>query len=160
MPTSDCDVLVVGGGIHGVGVAQAVAAAGHQCSLVESRSLAAGTSSKSSKLIHGGLRYLENFDIGLVRESLQERERLVELAPHLVHRQPFIIPVYPSTSRRPWKLRAGLSLYAILSGLRKHTGFRRVPKSDWKQLDGLSTRDLQKVYQYWDAQTDDRKLTG
>lgn len=159
MSSEDCEVLVVGGGIHGVGVAQAAAAAGYRCTLVESRSLAAGTSSKSSKLIHGGLRYLETFDIRLVRESLLERELLLELAPHLVQRRPFIIPIYPKTSRRPWTLRAGLSLYAILSGLRKHTGFRRVPKREWNQLDGLTTRDLQHVFQYWDAQTDDRKLT-
>lgn len=159
MSGEQCDVLVVGGGIHGVGAAQAATAAGYRTVLMEKQALAAGTSSKSSKLIHGGLRYLETLEFGLVRESLQERERLLRLAPHLVHRQPFVIPVYPTTSRRPLKLRAGLSLYSILAGLRKHTGFRRIPRKEWTKLDGLVTKGLQKVYQYWDAQTDDRMLT-
>ena len=111
----DCDVLVVGGGIHGVGVAQAAAAAGYRTSLVESRDLAAGTSSKSSKLIHGGLRYLESLEIGLVRESLRERGLLLRLAPELVRRQTFFLPVYAETTRRPLTLRLGLSLYALLA---------------------------------------------
>ena len=154
-----CDVLVVGGGIHGVGVAQAAAAAGYETVLVESRSLAAGTSSKSSKLIHGGLRYLEHGHIKLVRESLHERELLIRLAPGLVNRQAFYLPVYKGMSRPAWQLRAGLSLYALLAGLRKHVGFRSVPKREWSSLDGLQTNGLQHVFQYWDAQTDDAALT-
>jgi len=155
----ECDVLVVGGGIHGVGVAQAAVAAGYRTTLVESRDLAAGTSSKSSKLIHGGLRYLESLEVGLVRESLYERELLLELAPELVRRQTFYIPVYGHTSRRPWKMRAGLSLYAVLAGMKKSVRFRSVPKSEWSNLDGLKTDGLQKVFAYTDAQTDDRELT-
>lgn len=154
-----CDVLVVGGGIHGVGIAQAAAAAGYRTALVESRDLAAGTSSKSSKLIHGGLRYLESFEIGLVRESLRERELLLRLAPDLVRRQTFFLPVYAETTRRPWKMRAGLSLYAVLAGLKANVRFRRVPRREWGNLDGLKTDGLQKVYAYTDAQTDDRELT-
>ena len=75
-----CDVLVVGGGIHGVGVAQAAAAAGYSVVLLEQSALAAGTSSKSSKLIHGGLRYLESAEVSLVRESLRERELLIPVS--------------------------------------------------------------------------------
>ena len=90
-PTNQCDILIVGGGIHGVGVAQAAAAAGYETVLVEARELAAGTSSKSSKLIHGGLRYLEHGHIGLVRESLRERELLIRLAPGLVKSQAFFL---------------------------------------------------------------------
>lgn len=155
----ECDVLVVGGGIHGVGIAQAAAAAGYRTTLVESRGLAAGTSSKSSKLIHGGLRYLESFEIGLVRESLRERELLLKLAPELVRRQTFFLPVYAQTSRRPWTMRAGLSLYAVLAGLKSSARFRKVPGREWDRLDGLKTEGLQKVYAYTDAQTDDRALT-
>jgi len=155
----DCDVLVVGGGIHGVGVAQAAAAAGYSTTLVESRDLAAGTSSKSSKLIHGGLRYLESFEIGLVRESLRERELLLEIAPELVHRQTFYVPVYKDTSRHPLTLRAGLSLYAILAGLKKSVRFRTVPRREWSELDGLKTDGLKTVFAYTDAQTNDRELT-
>ena len=87
------DVVVVGGGIHGVGVAQAVAAAGHTVLLLEKTSLAAGTSSRSSKLIHGGLRYLESGQFHLVRESLRERRILLAIAPELVRLKPFILPL-------------------------------------------------------------------
>jgi hypothetical protein len=108
------DVVVIGGGIHGAGVLQAVAAGGYSGLLLEERTLAAGTSSRSSKLVHGGLRYLETFQLGLVRESLEERETLLRIAPGLVRLVPFHIPVYRDSMRRPWKIRAGLSLYALL----------------------------------------------
>jgi len=87
------DIVVVGGGINGVGVAQAAAAAGHSVLLLEKQALAAGTSSKSSKLIHGGLRYLESYEFGLVRESLNERTLLLKLAPELVQLQAFCVPL-------------------------------------------------------------------
>jgi len=153
------DVLVVGGGIHGVGVAQAAAAAGYRVMLLEKSRLADGTSSRSSKLIHGGLRYLESGQFRLVRESLLERELLLRIAPSLVHRQPFYLPVYPNTTRRPLVLRAGLSLYALLAGLRGGTGYRSVPRSEWAGLDGLQLEGASHVFQYWDAQTNDRLLT-
>jgi glycerol-3-phosphate dehydrogenase len=153
------DILVIGGGIHGVGVAQAGAAAGYSVLLLEQTALAAGTSSRSSKLIHGGLRYLENLELRLVRENLRERELLLQLAPGLVQRQPFHIPIYAETSRRPMTLRAGLSLYTLMAAFRRYTGFRSIPRRRWSQLDGLTTTGLQHVFQYWDAQTDDRRLT-
>lgn len=154
-----CDVLVVGGGIHGVGVAQAAAAAGYDAILLEQTALAAGTSSKSSKLIHGGLRYLESKEFSLVRESLKERELLIRLAPDLVRRCGFYIPVYKSTSRSPWLIRTGLSFYSVLAGLNKNTLFRKVPKQEWDSLDGLLTDDLRCVFRYTDAQTNDALLT-
>lgn len=153
------DVVVVGGGIHGVGVAQAAAAAGHSVLLLEKRALAAGTSSRSSKLIHGGLRYLESGQLRLVRESLRERHILLTIAPELVRLKPFILPVYRSTRRRPWQLRLGLSLYALLGGLGPETRFATVPKREWARLDGLQTRGLVTVLRYLDAQTDDAALT-
>ncbi len=153
------DIVVVGGGIHGAGVAQAAAAHGYAVLLLEQRRPAAGTSSRSSKLIHGGLRYLESAAFGLVRESLRERELLLRLAPGLVHRQRFFIPVYPGTSRRPWLIRTGLSIYALLAGLRREVRFQSLPKAQWHDLDGLRTEGLQAVFQYWDAQTDDVRLT-
>lgn len=152
-------MLVIGGGIHGVGVAQAAAAAGYEVVLIEQSRLADGTSSRSSKLIHGGLRYLESAQFSLVRESLHERELLLQLAPDLVKRQKFFIPIYPETSRRPWVMRMGLGLYALLSGLGEYTRFHSVPKNQWHGLDGLKTEKLQAVFQYWDAQTDDALLT-
>lgn len=153
------DVVVVGGGIHGVGVAQAAAAAGHSVLLIEKHSLASGTSSRSSKLIHGGLRYLESGQLRLVHESLVERRILLAIAPELVRLVPFYMPVYRETRRRPWQLRIGLSMYAMLASFGPATRFRTLPSSEWSSLDGLQTRGLQTVLQYFDAQTDDAALT-
>ncbi|MBU6421577.1 MAG: FAD-dependent oxidoreductase [Gammaproteobacteria bacterium] len=155
----DFDLVIVGAGIHGAGIAQAAAAAGHSVLVLERQTIAAGTSSRSSKLVHGGLRYLEQFDIKLVRESLVERERLLQLAPALVKLVPFYIPIYRSTRRRPWEIRVGLSLYALLGGLHTHARFRSVPRRRWDELNGLGRDGLQAVFQYWDAQTDDAALT-
>ena len=153
------DVVVVGGGINGVGVAQAAAAAGHSVLLLEKNELAAGTSSKSSKLIHGGLRYLESYELSLVRESLRERALLLRLAPDLVRLRPFYIPVFRNTRRRPWLVRIGLSLYALLGGLDKADRFEKIDRSKWGELDGLVLDGLRAVYRYQDGQTDDRLLT-
>lgn len=159
MSAHDYDVTVIGGGIHGVGVAQAAAAAGHRVCLLEARDLAAGTSSKSSKLIHGGLRYLESFELGLVRESLRERTTLLRIAPELVHLVPFLIPIYETTTRRPYEIRAGLSLYSLLAGLGQGARFGSVARERWESLDGLRLDGLQHVFRYHDAQTDDAALT-
>jgi glycerol-3-phosphate dehydrogenase len=153
------DVIIVGGGIHGAGVLQAVTAAGHSGLLIEKRALASGTSSRSSKLIHGGLRYLESGQFALVRESLRERAVHLRIAAELVELKPFFIPVYASTSRRPWRLKMGLALYALLGGFDTTTRFGSVPKREWSQLDGLDTRNLDAVIHYYDAQTDDAQLT-
>ena len=153
------DVAVIGGGIHGVGVAQAAAAAGYSVVLFEQKELAYGTSSRSSKLIHGGLRYLESFEISLVHESLRERELLIKLAPDLVRRQSFYIPVYDTTKRAAWMMRAGLTMYSILAGLGKSVRFETIPKSQWGNLDDIKTEGLKKVFRYTDGQTDDRLLT-
>ena len=153
------DLAVVGAGIHGTGIAQAAAAAGHSVLLLEQAAVAAGSSSRSSKLIHGGLRYLETGQFALVRESLRERALMLQLAPELVRVQRFYIPVYAHTRRRPWQLRFGLSLYALLSGLRPESRFGTVPRQQWDGLDGLDTRGLQAVFWYQDGQTDDRALT-
>ena len=155
----DFDVIIVGGGIHGAGVLQAVAAAGHSALLIEKQALASGTSSRSSKLIHGGLRYLESGQFALVRESLRERAVHLRIAPDLVELKPFFIPVYSDTRRRPWQLKLGLWLYALLGGFDSSTRFGTVPKSEWPQLDGLDTRNLDAVIRYYDAQTDDALLT-
>ncbi len=153
------DVMIIGGGIHGVGVAQAAAAAGHSVLLLEKSTLASGTSSRSSKLIHGGLRYLEGMQLSLVHECLRERALLLKNAPSLVKLLPFHIPIYKDTSRRPWLIRSGLSLYSILGGLNHASRFRSLSRSKWHQLDGLDTLELEAVFRYYDAQTDDAALT-
>jgi glycerol-3-phosphate dehydrogenase len=153
------DVVVVGGGIHGAGVLQAAVAAGHSALLIEKGALASGTSSRSSKLIHGGLRYLESGQFALVRESLRERAIHLRIAPDLVQLKPFFIPVYEETRRRPWQLKLGLALYALLGGLHRSMRFGSIAKSEWPRLDGLKTAHLDAVIRYYDAQTDDAQLT-
>lgn len=155
----DYDVLIVGGGIQGVGVAQAAAAAGWRVALLERTALAAGTSQASSKLIHGGLRYLESAHVRLVRESLRERALLLRLAPELVRRVPFHIPVYHGSRRPAWKIHAGLMTYCTLAGLGRDSRFQRLPRRHWDELDGLRTDGLHAVFRYLDAQTDDAALT-
>ena len=152
------DLVVVGGGIQGAGVLQAAAAAGWRAALIEERALASGTSCRSSKLIHGGLRYLESRQFGLVRESLAERRTLLSIAPDLVRLVPFHIPIYRSTRRRPWQIRVGLSLYALLGDLEPAARFEELPRRAWEGLDGLQTAGLQAVFRYQDGQTDDAGL--
>jgi glycerol-3-phosphate dehydrogenase len=153
------DLVVIGGGIHGAGVAQAAAAGGHSVLVLEQTALAAGTSSRSSKLIHGGLRYLEGGHLGLVRECLRERALLLKLAPKLVRLRPFYLPIYRDTTRTTWKVRVGLSLYALLAGGDRIARYHSVPRKQWERLDGLSTEGLKAVFCYPDAQTDDAALT-
>jgi len=153
----DCDVLVVGAGIHGAAVAHAVARHGYRVQVIEQFSRPAeGTSSRSSKLIHGGLRYLESGQLRLVRECLREQRALLRERPALVKLVPFYLPVYRHTSRPAWKIVVGLWLYRLLGGHR----FRRIPAREWQTLDGLDCRDLRAVFRYYDAQTDDRALTS
>ncbi|HKQ30418.1 MAG TPA: FAD-dependent oxidoreductase, partial [Burkholderiales bacterium] len=150
---SHYDIVVIGGGIHGAGVAQAAAAAGYSVLALEKTALAAGTSSRSSKLIHGGLRYLESGRLRMVRESLHERAVLLRIAPELVRLVPFYLPIYPDTRRRPWQIAAGLSLYALLGGLARDNRFVRVPRAEWDDLEGLDMHRLQCVFRYYDGQT-------
>ena len=130
--TAAYDICIVGGGIQGCGLAQAAAAAGYRVALLEQTALAS---------------------------ALRERDLLLSLAPELVHRVPFYIPVYKQSARRPWQVRAGLSLYALLGRLKATACFHHIPQQRWDHLYGLKQTDLQAVYQYWDAQTDDAKLT-
>lgn len=156
---AETDVAIIGGGIQGAGIAQACAAAGYRCTLIEKSHLAAGTSSQSSKLIHGGLRYLESYQFGLVRHNLLERERLLRLAPDLIQRREFLIPLYPHSKRRPWQLYLGLALYRLLAGENPFRSNYTLPKHEWTQLRGINLNGLSHVFCYEDAQTDDRLLT-
>src|SRR3712207_6450194 len=115
------DVLVIGGGITGAGVALDAATRGYSVALVERADFASGTSSRSSKLVHGGLRYLQNFDLGLVREALLERQLLVNLAPHLVAPLPLLIPAFEG--KRPDRLAGvGLHMYDVMASDRLQIG--------------------------------------
>ncbi len=115
VPGGVFDLIVIGAGINGAGVARDAAARGLRVALVEKEDIGSGTSSWSGRLIHGGLRYLEQGDIALVRESLRERERLFRLAPHLVKPVPLMIPFYSHNQRSKWTIRAGMIAYDVLS---------------------------------------------
>ena len=122
------DVVVIGGGITGAGVALDAATRGYSVALVEKSDFAAGTSSRSSKLVHGGLRYLQNFDLGLVREALLERQLMVALAPHLVRPLPLVVPAFDN--ERPDRLLGmGLNLYDVMAVER-----RRARKRDGRAV--------------------------
>ena len=160
------DVVVIGGGITGAGVALDAATRGYSVALVERRDFAAGTSSRSSKLVHGGLRYLQNFDLGLVREALLERGLLTSLAPHLVKPLPLVVPSFEG--KRPDRLLGtGLHLYDRMS-----RELRRNSQVDWNPdkhriiegdevlelVPALAAKDPTAGYLFYDCQTDDTRL--
>ncbi len=153
------DVVVVGGGIHGAGVAQAAAAAGYKVLILERHDWASGTSSKSSKLVHGGLRYLQSGQFQLVWECLRERELLIRNAPELVSRSDFYIPVYQKSRYASWQIGMGLMLYTLLAGGRQGCRFNWLPRAQFDSLPPLNTKQLKTVFRYQDAQTDDQLLT-
>jgi glycerol-3-phosphate dehydrogenase len=155
------DVLVIGGGITGAGAALDAASRGLRVGLVESRDLAAGTSSRSSKLIHGGLRYLEQGDFKLVREALRERDLLVSrLAPHLVRPVPFLYPLYRKVVERPY-VGAGLVLYDAMEGVKRPVPHHRhlTTRGALRRAPALRPDRLAGAMVYYDAQVDDARYT-
>jgi glycerol-3-phosphate dehydrogenase len=132
LSADEFDLVVVGGGITGAGVALDAATRGYSVALVERADYASGTSSRSSKLVHGGLRYLQHFDLGLVREALLERQLLVALAPHLVHPLPLVVPAFDGA--RPDRLMGvGLNLYDVMSVDRERLRSRRARRGRGEQ---------------------------
>jgi glycerol-3-phosphate dehydrogenase len=158
------DLAVIGGGITGAGVALDAASRGFKVALVEKRDFSSGTSSRSSKLIHGGLRYLEQWNVGLVRESLHERAVLSRMAPHLSKPLRFLVPVYSSSERSPLganrlKLAAGLWLYDLLAGRQNIGRHRWLAKQDaLKIAPSLDPGGLRGAFLYYDCLTDDSRL--
>jgi glycerol-3-phosphate dehydrogenase len=158
------DVLVVGGGVTGAGVALDAASRGLKTALVEKNDFASGTSSKSSKMIHGGLRYLQQREFRLVYENLAERQRLLDNAPHLVSPLPFLIPLFgrdgvvSKTVARSYSV--ALWLYDITGGLRIGARHKRVTKAQaLAHLPTLNTEHLVAGFLYFDARADDARLT-
>ena len=154
------DVLVIGGGITGAGIARDAAMRGLSVALLERHDFAYGTSSRSSRLIHGGLRYLEHGYLRLVFEASAERRRLLKMAPHLVRPLAFTWPVYRGARVPKWKLRAGLFLYdalAMFRNVKRHRGLSRAGLADAEP--SVRTRDLVGGAVYYDAATDDCRLT-
>lgn len=149
------DLLIVGGGINGVGIARDAAGRGLKVLLVERDTLAAHTSSASSKLIHGGLRYLEQGAVGLVRESLRERERLMRIAPNLVRPIEFVMPM-DGAPRPAWMVGLGLGLYDRLGGGNSLPRSRKLDLASDPVGEGLIR--LGPAFAYWDCRVDDRRL--
>jgi glycerol-3-phosphate dehydrogenase len=170
------DLVVIGGGITGAGVALDAASRGYTVALVERDDYATGTSSRSSKMVHGGLRYLQNFDLGLVREALLERALMVQLAPHLVYPTPFLVPTLGED--RPSRLLAiGLNMYDVMSstrvGMSRRERAERMAEQDYwapdrhrtiparevlELIPALEPREPREAYLFYDCQTDDVRL--
>ncbi len=172
------EVLVIGGGITGAGVAFDAASRGYSVALLERGDYAEGTSSRSSKMVHGGLRYLQNLDLGLVREALLERQLMVQLAPHLVYPTPFLVPAF-AEERRDRKVGLGLNMYDVMATTRvgrsrremrssKEGGedyywspdrHRTIPRDEvLEMVPSLAPRDPRDAYLFYDCQTDDVRL--
>lgn len=159
MADQSCDLFVIGGGIHGAAVARDAAGRGLKVMLAEKGDYACATSSASSKLIHGGLRYLERLEFGLVRESLVERAQLLRAAPHLVTPLRFLLPVYRWQRRQALTLRAALALYDALSFGDGLPASGRLDDDDIAQLPRLRQEELTSVLRYCDCMADDARLT-
>ncbi|QBD77749.1 FAD-dependent oxidoreductase [Ktedonosporobacter rubrisoli] len=167
------DVLVIGGGVTGAGVALDAVMRGYSVALVEKGDFASGTSSKSTKLVHGGIRYLPNFDFALVREALVERGLLLQNASFLVHPLAFVLPIYegdrhpvgipfttPGGIGMSWLLRSGLGMYDLLAGRRNVRMHRHISREQVLKLAPLLlSNGLQQGFIYYDAQTNDARLT-
>jgi len=172
------EVVVIGGGITGAGVALDAASRGYSVVLLERDDYAFGTSSRSSKMVHGGLRYLRNFDLGLVREALLERQLMVRLAPHLVYPTPFLVPTL-GDEKVDRKIGIGLNMYDVMATTR--SGRSRRERRDAAEVDGegswapdrhrtvtgeeaselvpaLAPRNPRSAYLFYDCQTDDARL--
>ncbi|HEX6644881.1 MAG TPA: glycerol-3-phosphate dehydrogenase/oxidase [Gemmatimonadales bacterium] len=153
------DVLVIGGGITGAGIARDAAMRGLRTALVDARDFASGTSSRSSRLVHGGLRYLEQGHLGLVTEAVRERETLLRIAPHLVRPLDFLFPVHQGDRVPLWKLAAGVGLYSLLARFRNVGRLRVLSKRGALEAEPmLRERGLTGAVVYADAQCDDARL--
>ncbi len=154
------DLLVIGGGITGVGIASEAARRGYKVALVEKNDFANGASSKSSKLIHGGLRYLATMKFRQVRKASDQRHKLFKLAPHLVQPLPFILPVYTDSPYPLWLIRATMWLYDALAGFRTPGHHEMWTANQTLEKEpGLKAQGLVGAARYYDSATDDARLT-
>ena len=151
------DVFIIGGGINGCGIARDAAGRGYSVYLAEKSDIASGTSSASSKLIHGGLRYLENFEFSLVRASLRERDTLIKIAPHIIREMRFVLPHHKNL-RPVWLLKLGMLLYDNLYSSKyiKRSSYIKIPFHESKST---LTEAFNKGFEYSDCITDDARLT-
>lgn len=154
------DLAIVGGGINGASTAREAALRGMKVALVDAGDFAAGTSSRSSKLIHGGLRYLDQFEFRLVHEARRERRLLCKLAPHLARPVPFLFPIYRGDPYSPLKVRLGLSIYDLLGNLGAADRHQTLSKEEMlRRIPRLEPDGLREGALYHDSLTDDARLT-
>jgi glycerol-3-phosphate dehydrogenase len=154
------DLLVIGGGITGVAVARDAAMRGFRTALVEKDDFGSGTSSRSSRLIHGGIRYLENMQFGLVFQCCNERRTMRKVAPRLVRPLPFLYPLYRGQKPAPWKMRLGLTVYDAMGLVRKVQRHRWLQPDEVKRREPLvAGRGLLGAARFYDARVDDARLT-
>lgn len=159
MSESEYDVVIIGGGITGAGVARDAASRGMRVALVEASDFASGTSSRSSKLIHGGIRYLENMEFHLVFEALSERALLFKIAPHMVHPLRFLLPLYKGSRVGMFKMGLGMWLYDALSLFRAPKLHERLSaQKSLERIPILQSKNLMGSYVYSDAYMDDDRL--
>ena len=152
---SSFDAIIIGAGINGAGISRDAAMRGLKVLLLDKGDIANGTTSWSTRLIHGGLRYLEHGELGLVRESLDERERLFHIAPHLVKPLPIIIPIYAGSKRGPLSIRMGMIAYDLLSFNKSLNRHRMLsPDETLQRAPGLEAKDLRGAAVYYDAQAE------
>ena len=155
------DAIVIGAGINGCGIAHEMCKRGHRVLVLDKGEIGGGTSSKSSRLIHGGLRYLETFRFGLVYEALHDRQELLETYPDLVSLQPFYLPIYQTSPRPVWKLWTGVKLYDLLAGRRNPKRSGKVPMGEFRdQFWPLKYEGIRAVLKYYDGKTNDWALTN
>ncbi|HEY8272882.1 MAG TPA: glycerol-3-phosphate dehydrogenase/oxidase [Pseudobdellovibrionaceae bacterium] len=153
------DLCIIGGGINGAGVARDAASRGMRVALIEAKDFASGSSSRSSKLIHGGIRYLENLEFHLVFEALNERTRLFEMAPHLVHPLRFMVPLYENSRVGMFKMGLGMWLYDALALFQAPEMHERLnAKESLTRMPALEKNKLSGSYVYSDAYMDDDRL--
>lgn len=154
------DLAIIGGGIQGAATARDAAMRGLKVALVDARDFASGTSSRSSKMIHGGLRYLEQYDFRLVHEARRERRLLLSLAPHLARPVPFLVPIYGGDPYSPFKLRMGLTLYDLMGNLGSNDRHKMLsPTETLRRVPSLRSEGLRAGAVYFDSETDDARLT-
>jgi glycerol-3-phosphate dehydrogenase len=151
-----CDLVIIGGGVTGAGIFYETTRLGLKVVLIEQHDFAWGTSSRSSKLIHGGLRYLKEGHLRLTRDAVKERERLLREAAGLVTPLAFVVPIYKDRAPGRWTLEAGLSLYDLLAAKRKHRFLK--PEEIVAQVPFIERKALVGGYEFWDAQVDDARL--
>ncbi|MDP3119015.1 MAG: FAD-dependent oxidoreductase [Sulfuricurvum sp.] len=152
------DIIIIGAGINGCAIAREAARLGKSVAIIDKQTIGSGTSSHSSRLIHGGLRYLEHGDFALVKEALHDRTRLIFAYPDLVVLRPFILPVYTGLGRPWWIIKAGLYLYDLFSRFIAPHHVMEIDEFKTK-FSALKTKGLKKVFTYYDAKTDDLLLT-